>query len=158
MAENLVLLVPGGRHPVRRGHVHVRHHAQRLRRRSGGAGPTRSATSASMATAIVPGIGPVGGADDVLALQAYLYACVDAEGDPSAIPEGPWDEWIRPPPRRDQHRAGRHAGPGGHVGAPIDAAGHRPGPDQLDPDPADHADSAQTAEVAAEVRLRCGSR
>jgi glyoxylase-like metal-dependent hydrolase (beta-lactamase superfamily II) len=46
-----------------------------------------------MATRIVPGIGPVGGADDVLALQAYLYACVDAEGDPTAIPSGPWDEW-----------------------------------------------------------------
>ena len=46
-----------------------------------------------MATTIVPGIGPVGGADDVLALEAYLYACVEAEGDPSAIPAGPWDEW-----------------------------------------------------------------
>jgi glyoxylase-like metal-dependent hydrolase (beta-lactamase superfamily II) len=46
-----------------------------------------------MATTIVPGIGPVGSADDVVALQAYLYACVEAEGDPSAIPEGPWDEW-----------------------------------------------------------------
>ena len=33
------------------------------------------------------------GADDVLALQAYLYACVDAEGDPSGIPPGPWDDW-----------------------------------------------------------------
>ena len=46
-----------------------------------------------LATRIVPGIGPIGGADDVLALQAYLYACVDAEGDPSAIPPGPWDTW-----------------------------------------------------------------
>ncbi len=46
-----------------------------------------------MASIIVPGIGPVGGPDDVLALQAYLYACVEAEGDASAIPEGPWDEW-----------------------------------------------------------------
>jgi glyoxylase-like metal-dependent hydrolase (beta-lactamase superfamily II) len=46
-----------------------------------------------MATTIVPGIGPVGGADDVLALQAYLYACVEAEGDPAGVPEGPWDEW-----------------------------------------------------------------
>ena len=46
-----------------------------------------------MATTIVPGIGPVGDAGDVLALQAYLYACVEAEGDPSAIPEGPWDGW-----------------------------------------------------------------
>jgi hypothetical protein len=46
-----------------------------------------------MAGTIVPGIGPVGGADDVLALQAYLWCCVEAEGDPTAIPEGPWDEW-----------------------------------------------------------------
>jgi glyoxylase-like metal-dependent hydrolase (beta-lactamase superfamily II) len=42
---------------------------------------------------IVPGIGPVGGPNDVLALQAYLYACCEAEGDPTAIPEGPWDDW-----------------------------------------------------------------
>lgn len=48
---------------------------------------------ADLASTIVPGIGPVGGADDVLALQAYLYACADAEGDPSAIPTGPWDRW-----------------------------------------------------------------
>lgn len=46
-----------------------------------------------LAPTIVPGIGPVGGPDDVLALQAYLYACVDAEGDPGKIPSGPWDEW-----------------------------------------------------------------
>lgn len=42
---------------------------------------------------IVPGIGPVGGPDDVLALQAYLYACVEADGDSGAIPAGPWDDW-----------------------------------------------------------------
>jgi cyclase len=42
---------------------------------------------------IVPGIGAIGGPDDVLALQAYLYACCEAEGDPTAIPEGPWDDW-----------------------------------------------------------------
>jgi glyoxylase-like metal-dependent hydrolase (beta-lactamase superfamily II) len=48
---------------------------------------------AEMAGTIVPGIGPVGGADEVVALQAYLYACVEAEGDSSAIPEGPWDDW-----------------------------------------------------------------
>lgn len=46
-----------------------------------------------LASIIVPGIGPVGDADDVLALQAYLYACADAEGNPAAIPSGPWDEW-----------------------------------------------------------------
>ena len=35
----------------------------------------------------------MGGADDVLAQEAYLLACVEAEGDPGAIPPGPWDEW-----------------------------------------------------------------
>ncbi len=42
---------------------------------------------------IVPGVGPVGDPDDVVALQAYLYACVEADGDPDAIPAGPWDDW-----------------------------------------------------------------
>lgn len=46
-----------------------------------------------LAPIIVPGIGPVGDASEVLALQAYLYACVDADGDPSGIPPGPWDDW-----------------------------------------------------------------
>jgi hypothetical protein len=50
-----------------------------------------------LATRIVPGIGPIGDADDVIALQAYLYACADADGDASAIPSGPWDKW------RDRH-------------------------------------------------------
>ncbi|WP_334141589.1 MBL fold metallo-hydrolase [Rhabdothermincola sp.] len=48
---------------------------------------------AGLATTIVPGIGPVGGADDLLALQAYLYSCVEAGGDPSRVPPGPWDRW-----------------------------------------------------------------
>jgi cyclase len=48
---------------------------------------------AEMASTIVPGLGPVGGADEVVALQAYLFACADAEGDISAIPPGPWDAW-----------------------------------------------------------------
>jgi cyclase len=46
-----------------------------------------------LAPTIVPGLGPVGGPDDVVALQAYLYACADAEGDPTKIPSGPWDAW-----------------------------------------------------------------
>jgi glyoxylase-like metal-dependent hydrolase (beta-lactamase superfamily II) len=45
------------------------------------------------ARVIVPGIGPVGGPGHLLALQAYLYATVDAEGDPRRIPDGPWDDW-----------------------------------------------------------------
>lgn len=48
---------------------------------------------AELAPTIVPGLGPVGGADDVLALQAYLYACIDADGDASRLPPGPWDRW-----------------------------------------------------------------
>jgi cyclase len=46
-----------------------------------------------LAPIVVPGTGPVGGAEEMLALQAYLYACVDAEGDPAGIPSGPWDAW-----------------------------------------------------------------
>jgi cyclase len=46
-----------------------------------------------LAPVIVPGVGPVGGPDELLALQAYLYACADAEGDPTQIPAGPWDRW-----------------------------------------------------------------
>ncbi len=49
---------------------------------------------AELATTIVPGIGPVGSADEVVAQQAYLYACVDAAADGSAIPPGPWDAWL----------------------------------------------------------------
>jgi hypothetical protein len=48
---------------------------------------------AALGSIWVPGLGGVGTADDVLVLQAYLYACVEAEGDPTAMPEGPWDEW-----------------------------------------------------------------
>lgn len=48
---------------------------------------------AELAPVVVPGTGPVGGADELVALQAYLWACVDADGDPAGIPPGPWDEW-----------------------------------------------------------------
>ncbi len=47
-----------------------------------------------LADTIVPGHGPIGGEREVRELQAYLRACVDAEGDPSAIPPGPWDAWL----------------------------------------------------------------
>ena len=46
-----------------------------------------------LAPTIVPGIGPVGSPADVLALQAYLYAVVDAASGGDAIPAGPWDAW-----------------------------------------------------------------
>lgn len=48
---------------------------------------------AELAGRIVPGIGRLGGPADLLAQQAYLWACVDADGDPAAIPSGPWDQW-----------------------------------------------------------------
>jgi glyoxylase-like metal-dependent hydrolase (beta-lactamase superfamily II) len=48
---------------------------------------------ASLGSTIVPGIGSPGGTDDLLAQQAYLYACCEADGDPTAIPGGPWDRW-----------------------------------------------------------------
>src|SRR6266508_4491650 len=47
-----------------------------------------------LADTIVPGHGPVGSEREVRDLQAYLRACVDAKGDPTAIPPGPWDTWL----------------------------------------------------------------
>jgi cyclase len=46
-----------------------------------------------LADVIVPGHGPVGGEAEVRELQAYLRACVAANGDVGAIPSGPWDAW-----------------------------------------------------------------
>jgi glyoxylase-like metal-dependent hydrolase (beta-lactamase superfamily II) len=48
---------------------------------------------AELASTIIPGHGRPGGVDEVRELQAYLRACVAAEGDPAAIPAGPWDAW-----------------------------------------------------------------
>lgn len=48
---------------------------------------------AAAAGTIVPGHGPVGGPAEVADLQGYLRACVAADGDPDAIPPGPWDGW-----------------------------------------------------------------
>lgn len=47
-----------------------------------------------LAATIVPGHGPIGGARDCEMLRDYLRACVDARGDVSHLPPGPWDEWI----------------------------------------------------------------
>lgn len=41
----------------------------------------------------VPGHGPIGGKEEVLAQQAYLQACADAQGDVAALGDGPWREW-----------------------------------------------------------------
>jgi hypothetical protein len=49
---------------------------------------------ADIAGVIVPGHGPVGAEPEVRELQAYLRACVDADGDVRAIPPGPWDTWL----------------------------------------------------------------
>jgi cyclase len=46
-----------------------------------------------LAPIVVPGHGPIGGEEEVRDLQAYLRACVDAAGDPTGIPSGPWDRW-----------------------------------------------------------------
>lgn len=50
-------------------------------------------TVAELAPIVVPGHGPIGGEEEVRDLQAYLRACVDAAGDPSALAAGPWDGW-----------------------------------------------------------------
>ena len=47
-----------------------------------------------MPDVIFPGHGPVGGAAEIRDLQAYLRACVAANGDPNAVGSGPWDTWI----------------------------------------------------------------
>jgi glyoxylase-like metal-dependent hydrolase (beta-lactamase superfamily II) len=48
---------------------------------------------AELAPVIVPGHGPVGGREELLALQVYLRACVSAGGDPTVITTGPWSGW-----------------------------------------------------------------
>ncbi len=48
---------------------------------------------AGLAPILVPGHGKVGGEREVREQQAYLRACVDADGDPRRIPSGPWDTW-----------------------------------------------------------------
>jgi cyclase len=49
---------------------------------------------AGLASTIVPGHGPVGGEPELRDLQAYLRACVAADGDEHSIPPGPWDHWL----------------------------------------------------------------
>lgn len=46
-----------------------------------------------LAPIVVPGHGPIGGEEEVRELQAYLRACVAADGDPTRVEAGPWDEW-----------------------------------------------------------------
>jgi hypothetical protein len=46
-----------------------------------------------LAPVIVPGHGAIGGEEEVRDLQAYLRACVAADGDVAALPPGPWDTW-----------------------------------------------------------------
>jgi cyclase len=47
-----------------------------------------------LAPVIVPGHGPIGGEEEVRALQAYLRACVGARGDVARLGAGPWDDWV----------------------------------------------------------------
>jgi glyoxylase-like metal-dependent hydrolase (beta-lactamase superfamily II) len=46
-----------------------------------------------LAPVVVPGHGPIGGEEEVRALQAYLRACVAAEGDVARLADGPWRRW-----------------------------------------------------------------
>lgn len=46
-----------------------------------------------LAPIVVPGHGPIGGEEEVRDLQAYLRACVAAEGDPARLGDGPWATW-----------------------------------------------------------------
>lgn len=46
-----------------------------------------------LAPIIVPGHGPIGGEEEVRQLQAYLEACVAAEGDVTRLGPGPWETW-----------------------------------------------------------------
>jgi glyoxylase-like metal-dependent hydrolase (beta-lactamase superfamily II) len=46
-----------------------------------------------LAPIVVPGHGPIGGEEEVRALQGYLRACAAADGDPGRIGPGPWDGW-----------------------------------------------------------------
>ncbi len=48
---------------------------------------------ASLAPIVVPGHGPIGGEEEVRALQAYLRAVVAAEGDVTRLGDGPWRSW-----------------------------------------------------------------
>jgi cyclase len=47
----------------------------------------------ALAPVVVPGHGPIGGEEEVRALQDYLRACVAARGDVDRLGDGPWDEW-----------------------------------------------------------------
>lgn len=48
----------------------------------------------ALGSTVVPGHGPVGGTDDVRALQDYLRACVSAaEAGRTMLEAGPWEHW-----------------------------------------------------------------
>ena len=48
---------------------------------------------AELAGRIVPGVGHIGGPADLLALQAYLWACSEADGNVARLATGPWQTW-----------------------------------------------------------------
>lgn len=45
---------------------------------------------------VVPGVGGIGGAEEIDALADYLRACVAANGDIGRLVGGPWSEWAQP--------------------------------------------------------------
>jgi len=47
----------------------------------------------AIASTVIPGHGPPGGAGDLGDQAAYLRACAAADGDTSRLMNGPWDHW-----------------------------------------------------------------
>ena len=48
---------------------------------------------AELGTTFIPGHGLPAERQALVDQSAYLRACVEADGDPSALPSGPWDTW-----------------------------------------------------------------
>jgi cyclase len=92
MAENLVVLVPGAQ--ILFAGAMCSFGAAPLCWQGDPAGWADELDRlAELAPVVVPGHGPIGGEEEVRALQGYLRACVAAEGDPGRVGPGPWSEW-----------------------------------------------------------------
>jgi cyclase len=92
MAENLVAVVPGAQ-ILFAGAMCSFGAAPLCWQGDPGRWADELARLAELAPIVVPGHGPIGGAEEVRDLQAYLRACVAAAGDPARIGPGPWDGW-----------------------------------------------------------------
>lgn len=58
-------------------------------------------------------------------LHPYLAACVEADGDPKAIPPVPWEGWAEPNSDAINFGSERTCGPVARTGRDGDAAGDR---------------------------------